>query len=298
MRVLILGGDGMLGHKAFQVLSKRFDVYVTFRKREGSWQQPPFYAGFNRAQLFGGVDAANTESVSHVLDQAKPDAVINCIGIIKQRDEAKSAIPAIQINSLFPHQLADLCESRSARLAHISTDCVFSGSRGKYSENDLPDPPDLYGRSKLLGELSRPSCITLRTSMIGWELKNRLGLLEWFAAQRGRTIRSYQRAIYSGLSTAALANLIGDLIETHPDLAGLYHVASEPISKLDLLTRLRDALGWHDICIEEDVDFACDRSLDGSRFEEKVGWHPPHWNDMIAAVAKEWQDYARWRQLN
>jgi dTDP-4-dehydrorhamnose reductase len=298
VRLLILGGDGMLGHKAFQVLGKRFEVDVTFRERDGLWQRHPIYAGFDRAHVLGGVDAANLASVSHALDQVKPDAVINCIGIIKQRDEAKTAIPAIQINSLFPHQLADLCAPGRVRLVHISTDCVFSGARGKYSENDLADPSDLYGRSKLLGELNRSNCLTLRTSMIGWELKHRLGLLEWFAAQRGRTIKGYRRAIYSGLSTTALADLIGDLLKTYPNLEGLYHVASEPISKYDLLVRLRDTLGWHDIRIEADDDFKCDRSLDGSRFEDKTGWRAPQWDAMIQGLAGEWDTYAQWRKSN
>ena len=297
MKLLILGGEGMLGHKAFQVLGKRFDVWVTFREREPLWQQHPIYAELNRTQTVGGVDAMDLASVKHALDLVRPDAVLNCIGIIKQRDEAKAAIPAIAVNALFPHQLADLCQAVGARLIHISTDCVFSGQRGNYAESDAPDPADLYGRSKLLGELDRRGALTLRTSMIGWELKHRLGLIEWFAAQRGRTIKGYRRAIYSGLTTAVLAALIGDLIETQPRLEGLYHVASEPIDKHTLLVRLRDALDWRDVDIEADDEFKCDRSLDGSRFEQETGWRAPGWDAMIQGLASEWDAYARWRQL-
>lgn len=296
MRILILGGEGMLGHKAFQVLSQRFEVYVTFRESQGLWQRLPLFAGFNRARLIGGVDAANLATVGQVLDQFKPEAVINCIGIIKQRDEAKMAIPAIQINGLFPHQLAELCGGIGARLIHISTDCVFSGKMGDYKEEDIPDPTDLYGRSKLIGELDRDGCLTLRTSMIGWELKHHLGLLEWFAAQRRSAIQGYQCAIYSGFSTKVLANLIGDLLQDHPKLKGVYHVASEPISKYDLLLKLRDAFGWKDISIAPNNQFKCDRSLNSTRFQNATAWRPPRWDNMIAELADEWNTYEQWRQ--
>lgn len=297
MKVLIMGGGGMLGHKVFQVLSQRFDAYVTFRDTKGLWTRHPVYAGVDGTHTLGGVDALDFDSVARAVEQVKPDAVVNGIGIVKQRDEAKFAIPSIQVNALFPHQLADLCEASGARLIHLSTDCVFSGTRGNYTEADLPDPADLYGRTKLLGELDRRGCLTLRTSIIGWELKHHAGLVEWFAAQRGRTIKGYRRAIYSGLSTAALAGLMGDILETRPDLWGLYQVASSPITKYDLLLRLRDALGWQDINIEPDDRFHCDRSLIGSRFEAATRWQAPDWDEMIAGLAAEWPTYEQWRKL-
>jgi dTDP-4-dehydrorhamnose reductase len=235
-------------------------------------------------------------TIAQVMAQVKPDVVVNCIGIVKQREEARAAIPSILVNALFPHQLADLCQTQGARLIHLSTDCVFSGNRGRYTEEDLPDPVDLYGRTKLLGELNRPGCLTLRTSIIGWELKHRAGLLEWFAAQRGRTITGYRGATYTGLSTAALTRLIGDLLENHPDLSGLYHVASRPITKYELLVRLREAIGWHDIIIEPDDAFQCDRSLVGARFEATTGWAPPTWDAMIAELAAEWPEYQQWKE--
>ncbi len=293
MRVLILGGEGMLGHKVFQVLSKRFETFATFKDIQGLWTCYPMYATLERSRIFGGVDIMNSDSVVRVFAQVRPAVVINCIGIVKQREEAKSAIPSIQINALFPHQLADLCQAQAVRLIHLSTDCVFSGNRGNYTEDDLPDPVDLYGRTKLLGELNRRGCLTLRTSIIGWELKHRAGLLEWFAAQRGRTIKGYRGAIYTGLSTTALTRLIGDVLGNHPDLSGLYHVASQPITKYELLVRLREAGGWHDIIIEPDDAFQCDRSLVGAHFEATTGWHPPTWDEMIAGLAAEWPDYQR-----
>lgn len=295
-KVLILGGEGMLGHKVFQVLGSCFDAYTTSRDAELPRSQHQIYASVDSQRILVGVDALNLNSIAWSLDQIKPDVVINCIGITKQRDEAKVAIPSIQVNALFPHQLAELCDVHRARLIHLSTDCVFSGSRGHYTEADLSDPVDLYGRTKLLGELNRSDCLTLRTSIIGWELKHRAGLLEWFSAQRGRTIKGYRGAIYTGLSTTVLAQLIGELLENHHELSGLYHVASQPINKYELLMDLREALGWHDITIEPDDTFQCDRSLIGTRFEAATGWRSPDWKEMIEGLAAEWPTYQQWRE--
>jgi dTDP-4-dehydrorhamnose reductase len=221
-----------------------------------------------------------------------PDVVVNCVGIVKQRDEAKQALPSIHINALFPHQLADLCAELKARLFQISTDCVFSGFRGNYTEIDVPDPVDLYGRTKLIGELDRPNCLTLRTSIIGWQLNTFSSLLSWFALQRNKHIKGYKRAIYSGFSTSVLAQLVGDITETRPDLHGLYQVASEPISKYELLMRLRDLMGWQDIIIDADDQFFCDRSLLGNRFTATTGWRAPTWDVMLQGLAAEWPQYA------
>jgi len=241
------------------------------------------------------VDALDLDKVTNVMEYVRPDCVINAIGLVKQRDEARQAIPSIQINALFPHQLAGLCKRMESRLVHISTDCVFSGLRGGYSEADVPDPVDLYGRTKLLGELNFPGCLTLRTSIVGWELCGNSSLLEWFARQRGRSIKGYKKAIFSGFSSTVLANLIGDLVETRPDLQGLYQVASQPISKYKLLVSLRDALGWDDIRIDADSQFLCDRSLKGNRFEAATGWQSPTWEEMINQLAEDWPQYGHWR---
>jgi dTDP-4-dehydrorhamnose reductase len=291
MRILIFGADGMLGHKILQMLSSRFETFGTFRDQSNIFDLYPAITDINRIRFFFRVDANNLNAVEKVIVEVQPQIVINCIGIVKQREDAKVAIPSIQVNALFPHQLADLCHTRGARLIHFSTDCVFSGNRGKYTENDLPDPVDLYGRTKLLGELDRSGCLTIRTSIVGWELKNRAGLLEWFASQRGRIIKGYRRAIYSGLTTAAISRLIDIHLLDKPELNGLYHVASKPINKYDLLVRLRETLGWNDIIIEPDDIFQCDRSLMGTRFETMIGWSPPTWDEMIAELSQEWHTY-------
>jgi dTDP-4-dehydrorhamnose reductase len=292
MKVLVFGASGMLGHQLCKALSNRVETWGTVHENAKGYTQ---YGFLPEERLISQVDALDLDKIANVLDEIQPDCVINAIGLVKQRDEATQAIPSIQINALFPHQLASLCRKMDARLVHISTDCVFSGLRGGYSEADVPDPMDLYGRTKLLGELNFPGCLTLRTSIIGWEICGNSSLLEWFARQRGRSIKGYKKAIFSGFSSSVLANLIGDLVETRPDLQGLYQVASQPISKYELLLRLRDTLGWEDIRINADSQFLCDRSLKGTRFEAATGWQSPTWDEMINQLAEDWLQYARWR---
>lgn len=293
MKVLVFGAGGMLGHQLCRTLSNRMEISGTFRK-EASHYEP--YKLLRDDHAFSGIDAENLDCIGTILRRIQPDAVINAVGVVKQRNEAKTAVISIRINALFPHQLAQLCERTGTRVIHISTDCVFSGVRGNYSETDFPDATDLYGRTKLLGELASPHCLTLRTSIIGWEIENRAALLEWFAGQRGQRIKGYHRAIYSGLPTSVLANLIGDLLELRPDLSGLYHVASRPISKYDLLVKLGAALRWNDIMIDQDEEFFCDRSLNGTLFQRKTGWQAPSWDDMIRILASEWPFYQTFRK--
>ncbi len=291
MKVLILGGNGMLGHQLCHILSERMELWTTFRTA------PKQYDFLPAGQRIDNVFVEDTARLREVLDTVKPDAVVNAVGIVKQRDEAKQAVPSVQINALFPHQLADVCIERGIRVIQISTDCVFSGFRGNYTEIDNPDPVDLYGRSKLLGELNRPGTLTLRTSIIGWQLNTFSSLLSWFALQRGKRIKGYRKAIYSGFSTAVLAQLIGDILLTRPDLTGIYQVASDPISKFDLLMQLRDRLGWQDIVIDPDENFFCDRSLSSVRFGSATGWRSPGWSAMLDGLAAEWPKYKKYYPL-
>lgn len=291
MKVLILGAKGMLGHQLCRILADRMEVWGTVRENVTGFSNE---FGFLPSDHYvGNIEVQNLLKIREILDALGPDAVVNGVGIIKQRDEAKQAIPSIQINALFPHQLANLCMERNIRLIHLSTDCVFSGLRGNYSEIDIPDPVDLYGRTKLLGELNHPGCLTLRTSIIGWQLNTFSSLLSWLALQRGKRIKGYQKAIYSGFSTSVMAHLIGDILLTRPDLSGLYQVASESISKFNLLVKLRDSLGWNDIVIDPDNHFFCDRSLSAKRFNTVTGWQPPTWDTMLQGLAAEWPLYAQ-----
>ena len=192
MRILVLGAGGMLGHQLCRSLCSRMDVFGTVHLDAKHYETLSILP---EKQLIENIDITHLASLNKALELVKPDIVVNGIGIVKQRDDAKQAIPSIQVNALFPHQLADLCAERGIRVIQISTDCVFSGFRGNYSEIDVPDPVDLYGRTKLLGELNRPCCLTLRTSIIGWQLNTFSSLLSWFALQRGQHIKGYHKAI-------------------------------------------------------------------------------------------------------
>ncbi len=295
MKVLVLGGEGMLGHKMFQVLSRRLETYVTFQSHGGLWKGYPVYAGVDSSRTQGGVNALELDTVLRAVGQIRPDVVVNCIGVVKQLKEAKDPFIALKVNSLFPHQLAEVCATANARLFHMSTDCVFSGRRGNYTEEDNPDPEDLYGRSKLLGELQRDGCLTIRTSIFGRDFEKQTGLLEWFLSHRGQRVRGFVNAIYTGFPTQVLARIIGDLIEDHPHLWGLYHVASEPISKYDLLVKIRDTMGL-DIEIARDEEVRCDRSLDSSQFRRKTGYASPTWDEMIAELKEDDTPYDAWRK--
>ena len=290
MRVLVLGADGMLGHKAFQVLSERFYVQAGFRARKGLWQQYPIFKGVKRDRIFTGIDAMDFKTLIQVFKKAGPDVVINCIGIIKQVKETENPLINITVNSLFPHQLAEFCVAKKIRMFHMSTDCVFSGKKGNYAEEDFADAPDLYGRTKFLGEVNRPGCFTLRTSLIGRDFAKKVSLLEWFLGQEGKKIRGFTRAIYTGLTTQALAKIIRDLISDFPDIWGVYQVASQPITKYDLLVKIRDAMKLN-IEIEPFDGVSKNLSLNASRFIKATGYKIPSWDEMIEELKLDKASY-------
>ncbi len=281
MRVLVTGGDGMLGHQVFKHLSVRHDVKVTLRQNLSSYQE---YGLFDNENSYSGIDVRNLESILDVFADFQPQAVVNCVGIVKQRAVAKESIPSIEINSLLPHRLAVLCKSVSARLIHMSTDCVFSGKKGNYRECDPSDAEDLYGKSKYLGEVIGDNCLTLRTSIIGRELSRKKSLLEWFLNQKG-TVKGYKYAIFSGLTTIEMSRIIEIILVNHPTVTGLYHVSSQPISKLDLLLKIKEALRL-DTDIIADDSVRIDRSLESALFREKFNYQPPTWDDMIKELSK------------
>lgn len=267
----------MLGSGLCRALRYRYDVWGAVR---GSPAVVEKYDLLPTRRIFGGVDVLDFARVERVVNECHPDVVINATGVIKQ----KGGAGMIGVNSTFPRRLAGLCAGRGVRLIHISTDCVFSGRRGNYSENDTTDPVDLYGYSKLLGEVNSPS-LTIRTSLVGWELESSYSLLGWLSRQREKRILGFRRAIFSGVSVPVFSNLMGDVLESCHDMTGIYHVASMPISKYDLLVRLRDALGWGNVDIQPDDDFHCDRSLDGRHFALETGWNSPTWDEMIEGLA-------------
>ncbi len=272
-RILVLGGTGMLGHELWRQCAGRADAFATVRGADG--EEP---------RVIGGISAQDPESLERAFATARPDVVVNCIGIVKQSELAAQASTVVEVNSLHPHRLAAICERDGARLVHVSTDCVFSGRGGCYRETDLADPIDLYGRSKLAGEPAGERVLTLRTSMIGWEIATANGLLEWVAAQDGGSVQGYDRAVFSGPTAPELARLILELADQRPQLSGTVNVAAAPISKHDLILKLRDALGL-DLDVQPTPEPRIDRSLDPSLLREATGWLAPGWDEMVAELA-------------
>jgi dTDP-4-dehydrorhamnose reductase len=277
-KVLILGATGMLGHTLLRHLSIRPElaVFATVRSSNGLDR---WFSGDLLERIHPGVDADNVDSVLRVLGEVRPEVVINCIGVIKQLASAKDPLVTIPINTLFPHRLALACKAAGSRLIHISTDCVFSGAKGMYTENDPSDADDLYGKSKYLGEVDYPHCVTLRTSIIGHELNTCCSLIDWFLAQE-EPVKGFTRAIYTGFPTVEMARIIAEYVIPHESLRGLYQVSSEPISKYDLLQLVAEQYGKR-ITIAPFDGFSCDRSLDSTRFKAATGYVPPKWPDMI-----------------
>lgn len=278
-KILILGAYGMLGHKLFQNLSPQFDTYATCRNLK-------FENLFSRDCLLPNASAEDFDSILQAIASVRPDAIINCIGIIKQLDAAKDLTANIAINALFPRRLAVACRSKGIRLIHFSTDCVFSGKKGMYTHQDIPDAEDLYGITKFLGEVEGEGCLTIRSSIIGRELDSRNGLVEWFLSHSGGKVKGFRRAIYTGFTTIEMSKIVANILVRYPDLSGIWQVASKPISKYDLLCLINEKMGLN-TQIEPDDQFVCDRSLDGRLFAEKTGYVAPSWDKMIEELAKD-----------
>lgn len=294
MRILVLGGEGMLGHKMYQTLLARYpDTACTILGSRGG----PFYRKidlFRQGRVLDEVDAMHLSTLDRRLAPLKPRFLVNCIGVIKQREESKAAIPSITLNSLLPHQLAEFARGWGGRVIHFSTDCVFSGKRGSYTEDDPSDAEDLYGKSKFLGEVAAENALTLRTSIIGRELAHFRSLLEWFLAERGGSVRGFSRVIFSGVTTNYLTRVVADLIEDFPELSGLYQVAAPSVTKYELLCMLRDVYRL-DVDIVPDEREISDRSMIADRFLQTTGYPGPAWPDLMAELAADPTPYEKWR---
>lgn len=291
MKVLIFGGAGMLGHKLVQVLGEHFDVSYTLR---GGFDTVARFRILPQAKCIENVDVLSNSSIHAVIEAQRPDVVINAVGVIKQKPSANDVITTLETNSIFPQRLASLAAELDFRLITMSTDCVFSGSRGMYREQDVPDAYDLYGQSKHWGEVSGENCLTLRTSIIGRELSSGHSLIEWFLANENQTVKGFRKAIYSGFPTIVFADIIKRLITEFPELNGLYHVSSEPINKFVLLKLVRDTYE-RNIAIEPDDNCVIDRSLDSSLFRLATGFAPMTWPEMIKLMAEDRTPYAQWK---
>lgn len=284
MKILILGTSGMLGHAVMRTLfgsSSDIEVYGAARSSSVCNALTEIPAD----QFLIGFDAEKTDNLIEIFAQIQPDVVINCVGVVKQLEAAIDPLRVLPLNTMLPHRLERLCASAGARLIHISTDCVFSGTRGGYLESDDSDATDLYGKSKYLGEVSGVNSVTLRTSIIGHELNTSHSLIEWFLRQQG-DIRGYTNAIFSGLSTIELARVIRDFVLPNPRLSGLYHVAAAPISKYDLLNLVAKVYG-KPIKIAPCHSVVIDRSLNGQLFAKEAGYHAPDWPQLIETMYQQ-----------
>jgi dTDP-4-dehydrorhamnose reductase len=282
--IVVIGGAGMLGHKMFQVLHRDFPntlCTVLTRAQQELLERVDLPCG---EAVLAGVDVMDFEGLERLFVPLRPHVIVNCVGIIKQRAESTYPIPSITINSLLPHKLAELAGRWGGRLIHFSTDCVFSGRQGNYTEEDSSDAEDLYGKSKFLGEVTAPNALTIRTSIIGRELEHRRSLLDWFLSANHSRVRGFSRVIFSGVSTHYLADFVARVIREYPTLSGLYQLASKPVSKHDLLCILRSAYGL-DIEIVPDPSEISDRSLETRKLSRAMNFTPPDWPDLAAQLA-------------
>lgn len=282
MKVLVLGVTGMLGNALFRLFAndRTHEVYGAARSNEFARRFGHLWG----ERLISGVDFNDHDALLRLMLAVRPSVIINCVGLVKQLAAAKDPLYAVPINTLLPHRLAALCEAVNARMVHFSTDCVFSGTKGSYVESDIPDAQDLYGRTKLLGEVDYPHAITLRTSIIGHELSGHHSLIGWFLAQ-DKPVKGFTRAIFSGLPTIELSRVVRDFVLPRPDLHGIYHVSAAPIDKYSLLKLVADTYKKA-IQLNPDGALVIDRSLDSSRFRMATGYVSPIWPELVREMCE------------
>jgi len=282
-KILILGSSGMIGSSILRVLSNSENLEVFGTIRNDTLRK--YFSKEVNKKIISNIDFEKNNDLIRVVNQVQPDVVINCVGITKHKQEVKDPLKVITINALMPHYLNEYCQIAVARLIHISTDCVFSGDSGMYLESDITDASDVYGRSKAMGEvINSPNSITLRTSTIGHELNTNYGLLNWFLTQEKQCL-GYSKAVFSGLPTVILAQVIRDYVIPNSNLSGLYHVSASPINKLDLLRVISETY-FKKINIVEDKKLIIDRSLNSEKFKKETGFIAPEWRSMISTMYK------------
>lgn len=276
MRILVLGVTGMLGSTVFRLLSVDHDVWGTVRSSD----KKSYFSTSLQKQIISNIDVLDQDVLTNVLSSVRPDLIINCVGLIKQLESANDPLVALPINAMFTHRLAKLSGLIGARLVHISTDCVFSGKKGMYVEQDVSDASDLYGSSKFIGELhDQKHCITLRTSIIGHELGTNTSLVDWFLSQDNE-VQGFSNAVFSGLPTIELAMVIKNYVIPNGHLFGLFHISTDPIDKYSLLKLIADVYK-KEISIVKNSELKIDRSLDSSYFTEKTGYKAKSWDVLI-----------------
>lgn len=293
MRVIVLGGGGMLGHKVWQRISAEFPAStVTLR---GSTADHARTGIFPPERTVDGVDVRDFRRLEGVLDALRPEVLVNCCGITPRRQDAADVAACIEVNALLPHRLDRWAGRRGSRLITFSTDCVFDGTEGGCDEASPPSPRDVYGRTKLLGEVVEGNGLTLRTSFIGREIAHRTELLEWLLSNEGGMVRGFRGVLYTGVTTAFVASVVVKLIRERAELRGLYHLAGEAISKYELLRLARDAFRL-DVEVVPDDTITLRHDLKGDRFREATGIVCPCWVELMDELSRDPTPYDRWKK--
>lgn len=272
-KILILGISSMIGNQLFDYFIKsRVITFGTSR-----------YIKKKKSNIFYYDPEVNFSYIQKLIKKIKPNIIINTIGVIKHRKEINNFYRTIYINSIFPHRLAQVIIKSKIKLIHLSTDCVFSGQKGNYSETDIPDSNDLYGLSKSLGEIKYKNCLTIRTSFIGFENKNKSGFLEWILNNKNKTINGFSKAFYNGLTTLEISKKILKIINLGVPIYGLFHLSSQKISKYDLILLIIKKFKLKKEIIK-DNSFYCDRTLNSKLIKKKLKLKVPGWGKMIDAM--------------
>ena len=274
MKIYIIGITGMLGGKLFLefLQNRNFKVRGSCRSLT---QQINKYKKF----IDLNCDVKNLEMINKKLVKYKPDLVINCAGVVKQKigknfDEKNT----FYVNSIFPHELYKISSKIKSRLIHFSTDCVFDGKKGNYNENFLPNSTDLYGLSKILGEVNYKNSLTLRTSIIGHEFNNKFGLLEWFLSQK-KKCDGFSECYFSGFPTIEIYLILLKIIK-NKRLFGIYHLSSQKISKFQLLSLISKIYKFK-ISIRKNINLQIDRSLNSNKIKKIIDYKSPPWSKLI-----------------
>ncbi|MES2803314.1 MAG: SDR family oxidoreductase [Bdellovibrionota bacterium] len=285
MKILVFGASGMIGHQMWYKLNKEFPgmVYGTVRQSANHYDR---FKIFDSKFLIPNLDVTDFSKVLQVLEQVKPDVVLNCVGITLRKPEIKNFELTLEVNSLFPQRLGRWAAQHQKRLIHFSTDCVFAGSDGMYTEVSIPDAQDVYGKTKFLGEVLGNYSLTLRCPIVGREIEGKTELIEWFLKQKNNKITGYAKAIYSGITSAEMARQIILILRKFPNLTGLYQISSEPISKYELL-KLLNQISTTGASIDKDESYSTNKSLDSKKYRQLTGYVPPSWGAMLTEMMEE-----------
>jgi len=273
MKILILGADGMIGHKMAQVFNKLdFDLFLNTRN-----QSEFFKIKFPNSTIYD-FDFLK-QNIEKLIEKCSPDYIINSAGITKRRGAADNE-ETEYINTLLPRKIDLWCKKNKKKQILFSTDCVFSGDKGNYNDFDISDAIDNYGSSKGKGEINSRSTLTLRSSMIGREIYNKTELLEWVISNKNQTIKGFEGSIYSGVTTLWMSDILVKIIKKYPGLSGIYNISSSPISKFDLITKINLYFKLN-LDIVKDTSFSSNKSLNSKRFFAETSFKKPEWDNML-----------------